>query len=207
LAKKVMSKPKGSTPKALRTREAIEAAARELFAINGFDRTTVRDIGARADIDPSMIIRYFGSKDALFAHVAMPDLQLPDLSAIAPGMIGETLVRHFLDLWEGDRVGGGMPVLLRSAASNDEAAEQLRKIFLTQVFPTVARAGPPETAAMRAGLVTSQLLGLALTRYVLMVPPVVMTPPEFIIRTIGATIQRYASGEDLSFDQVKPAKP
>ena len=192
-----MTKPRGSTPKALRTREAIEAAARELFAINGFDRTTVRDIGVRAGIDPSMIIRYFGSKDALFAQVAAPDLHLPDLGAIASAVIGETLVRHFLDLWEGDGVGGGMPVLLRSAASNDKAAEQLRKMFLTQVFPAVARVGPPETAAMRAGLVASQLLGLALTRYVLMVPPVVMMPPEFIVRTIGATIQRYASGEGL----------
>lgn len=192
-----MTKPKGNTPKATRTRKAIEAAARELFAINGFDRTTVRDIGTRAGIDPSMIIRYFGSKDSLFARVAEPNLQLPDLSAIDSDVIGETLVKHFLDLWEGEVVGGGMPVLLRSAASNSEAAEQLRKIFLTQVFPVVARAGPPDTAPMRAGLVASQLLGLALTRYVVMVPPVVAMTPEFIVRTIGATIQRYASGEDL----------
>jgi len=192
-----MTKPKGSTPKAHRTREAIAKAARELFAINGFDRTTVREIGARAGIDPAMIIRYFGSKDALFAHVAAPDLNLPDLRATDSAAIGETLVRHFLDLWEGDRLGGGMPVLLRSAASNAEAAEQLRAMFLTQVLPAITRVGPPETAPMRAGLVASQLLGLALTRYVLKVPPVVTMPPEFIVRTIGATIQRYASGEDL----------
>jgi AcrR family transcriptional regulator len=202
----IMTKPKGSTPKALRTREAIETAARELFAINGFDRTTVRDIGARAGIDPSMIIRYFGSKDALFAQIAAPDLHLPDLSETDSGVVGETLVRHFLDLWEGGGVGGGMPVLLRSAASNEEAAEQLRKIFATQVFPAIARAGPPETAPMRAGLVASQLLGLALTRYVLKVPLVVMMPPEFIIRTIGATIQRYASGHDLGLDPPEPEK-
>ena len=191
-----MTKPKGSTPKAIRTREAIESAARELFAINGFDRTTVRDIAARAGIDPSMIIRYFGSIDALFAHVATPKLQLPDLSSIDSSKMGETLVRHFLELWEGDGVGGGMPVLLRSAASNEAAAEQLRQIFLGQVFPAIARAGSPETAAMRAGLVASQLLGLALTRYVLMIPPVVAMPPEFIIHTIGMTIQRYATGEE-----------
>ena len=56
LAKKRMTKPKGATPKSIRTREAIEAAARELFAINGFERTTVRDIAARAQIDPSIIL-------------------------------------------------------------------------------------------------------------------------------------------------------
>src|SRR4051812_2712868 len=169
-----------TTPKSIRTREAIETAARELFASNGFERTTVRDIGARAGIDPSMVIRYFGSKDALFAKVAMPDLHLPDLAGVAPESIGETLVRHFLEQWEGEEHGGGMPVLLRSAASNDEAANRLREIFLPQVFPAIAAAGAPETAPQRAGLVASQLLGLALTRYVVKVPPVVALPLETI---------------------------
>ena len=189
-----MSKPRGSTPKATRTRQAIEDAARILFSANGFERTTVRDIGARAGIDPAMVIRYFGSKDALFAQVAMPNLRLPDVSGVAPESVGETLVRHFLAQWEGEEGGGGMPILLRSAASNDAAAARLREIFLTQVFPIIAAAGPPETAPQRAGLVASQLLGLALTRYVVKVPPVVALPLETIVREVGATIQRYATG-------------
>lgn len=190
-----MTEARRSTPKSIRTREAIEAAARELFAANGFERTTVRDIGARAGIDPSMIIRYFGSKDALFAHVAMPDLHLPELGDIDPAAIGESMVRHFLAQWEGGSAGRGLPVLLRSAASNEDAAERLREIFRAQVFPAIARAGPPETAAMRAGLVASQLLGLAMARYVLRLPPVVGMPVDFIVRTIGETIQRYATGD------------
>jgi AcrR family transcriptional regulator len=188
-----MSSEPRSTPKSRRTRQAIEAAARDLFAQVGFERTTVRDIGARAGIDPSMVIRYFGSKDALFAHVALPDLQLPDLSDADPTMIGETLVMHFLDQWEGEAAGGGMPILLRSAASNEEAADRLRAIFVAQVFPVIARAGPAETAAFRAGLVASQLLGLALTRYVLRLPPVVAMPREAIVRFVGETVQRYAT--------------
>lgn len=189
-----MTQPRRATPKSIRTREAIETAARELFAINGFERTTMRKIGARAGIDPSMIIRYFGSKDALFARVAMPNLDLPDLSAADSATIGETLVRHFLEQWEGEGGGGGMPILLRSAASNEDAAERLRAIFIAQVFPAIARAGPPETAATRAGLVASQLLGLALCRYVLRLPPVVAMPRDLIVRTVGDTVQRYATG-------------
>jgi AcrR family transcriptional regulator len=189
-----MTSARRATPKSIRTREAIEAAARELFAINGFERTTMREIGARAGIDPSMIIRYFGSKDSLFARVAMPDLRLPDLSAADSATIGRTLVRHFLEQWEGERAGGGMPILLRSAASNEDAAERLRAIFVAQVFPAIARAGPPETAATRAGLVASQLLGLALCRYVLCLPPVVAMPTDLIVRTVGDTVQRYATG-------------
>jgi AcrR family transcriptional regulator len=189
----LMPDSRRATPKSLRTRAAIEAAAKELFSINGFERTTMRDIGERAGIDPSMIIRYFGGKDALFAHVATPDLRLPDLSAADPPKIGALLVRHFLEQWEGQPDGGGLPVLLRSAASNEEAAERLREIFRTQVFPAIARAGPPETAPLRAGLVASQLLGLALARYVLRLPPVVAMPIDLIVQTVGETVQRYAT--------------
>ncbi|MBA3678225.1 MAG: TetR/AcrR family transcriptional regulator [Sphingosinicella sp.] len=190
-----MTKPKGSTAKSDRTRLAIESAARELFASYGFERTTVREIARVAGIDASMIIRYFGSKDALFALVAMPDLRLPDLGEVDRGKIGETLVRHFIEQWEGSEGGGGLPILLRSASSNDDAAKKLAEIFAAQVLPALARAGDPATAANRAGLVATQILGLALTRYVLKLPPVVAMSIEQLVDDVGATIQRYGTGE------------
>lgn len=189
-----MSTTRRATPKSIRTRQAIEAAARDLFAANGFERTTVREIGARAGIDASMVIRYFGSKEALFALVSKPELRLPDLSGIAREAIGESLVRHFLELWEGGRSGGGLPVLLRSAASNEEAAAKLRTVFREQVLPAIARAGDPSTATARAGLVASQLLGLALCRYVLKLPPLVAMSQATIVREVGAAVQRHATG-------------
>jgi AcrR family transcriptional regulator len=186
---------KRTTPKSRRTREAIENAARELFAERGYDRATVREIAARAAIDPSMIIRYFGSKEELFALVATPDLHLPDPADIPPDKVGETLVRHFLERWEGAQSGGGLQVLLRSAASNESAAAKLRDIFAAQVIPSVARVGSAATAERRAGLVVSQMLGLAFARYVLRLPPVVSLPQEVIVQHLGETIQRYATEE------------
>lgn len=177
-----------------RTRAAILAAAEALFAANGFERTTVRDIAERAAIDPAMVIRYFGSKDELFAQAAVFDLRLPDLSRIDRAALGESLVRHFLTLWEGETTKGGLPILLRSAASNDYAANRLREVFAAQVMPAIARAGSRATAPERAGLVASQLLGLALCRYVLKLPPVVAIPQSTLIREVGKTIQRYATG-------------
>jgi len=180
--------PKGPTAKSVRTRGVIEAAARELFAEQGFERTTIREIATAAGADPALVIRYFGSKDALFGVVAEPDLHLPDLSGVPPRKRGEALVAHFLDIWES---GGGMPVLLRSAASNDAAAERLRAVFARQVMPVVAEAGALHTASERAGLVSSQLLGLALTRYILQLPPMASMKRDTLVREIGATIQRY----------------
>jgi AcrR family transcriptional regulator len=177
-----------------RTRAAILAAAESLFAANGFERTTVRDIAERAAIDPAMVIRYFGSKDELFAQATVFDLKLPDLSNIDRESIGETLVRHFLNLWEGDQSNGGLPVLLRSAASHAYATSKLQELFMAQVLPAVARGGSRATAADRAGLVASQLLGVALCRYVLKLPPVVAMSQSTLVREVGRTIQRYATG-------------
>jgi AcrR family transcriptional regulator len=182
------------TPKSIRTREAILGAARELFTAKGFDRTTVREIGARAGIDAAMVIRYFGGKEALFALVAAPELQLPDMAEVTPESVGDVLVRHFLAQWEEGAGGGGLPVLLGSAMTNEDAAERLRSVFASQVMPAIARVGPAETAATRAGLVATQILGLAVTRYLLKLPPVVAMPTDFIVREIGATIRRYATG-------------
>jgi AcrR family transcriptional regulator len=181
--------------KADRTRAAILAAAQKLFAGQGYELTTIRDVAAIAEIDPAMVIRYFGSKDELFARAVVFNLKLPDLSKAERSEIGEALVRHFLSLWEGDNANGAMPILLRSAASNEIAANKLREIFMGQVMPALARVGGKAGVAERAGLVSSQLLGLALCRYVLKLPPVVGLSQDMIIREVGRTIQRYATGE------------
>src|SRR3954449_8695645 len=93
----------GKTPKSQRTRAAILQAAQELFATHGYERTTVRDVAARAAIDPAMVMRYFGSKEGLFARATAFDLELPDLTQVARARIGETLVGHFVEIWEGSR--------------------------------------------------------------------------------------------------------
>ncbi len=45
--------------------KAILDAAEELFALNGFNGTSVRDIANKADVNVAMISYYFGSKDKL----------------------------------------------------------------------------------------------------------------------------------------------
>lgn len=183
--------PQARESKSDRTRAAILEAAQTLFAERGYEKTTIRDVAARAAIDPAMVMRYFGSKDELFARAATFDLNLPDLSGVRRDDIGDTLIRHFFDLWEGD-AGAGLTILLRSAASNAYAAEKTREIFAAQVLPAIARAGEAPDAGVRAGLIGSQLLGLALCRYVLKIPPLAAAPSERLIAEIGPTLQRYA---------------
>ena len=188
-------RPTKSTAKSARTRAAILKAAQELFAAQGYERTTVRDIAARAAIDPAMVMRYFGSKEALFARVTAFDLRLPDLTAVARARIGATLVAHFLDVWEGPRSTGSLTSLLRAAASNEDAAATIRTIFGGQVVPMLLQVVPPAELPARAALVATQILGLAFARYVIKVPPLVALSRAELIRLVGPTMQRYVVGK------------
>jgi hypothetical protein len=83
---------------------------------------------------------------------------------------------------------------MRAAAINAEAAERVRAMFAGQVMAALAdgydRAGRAG-AARRAGLVATQLLGLAMCRYVLELPPVVALSRAEIVEASGPTLQRY----------------
>ncbi|PRY02262.1 TetR family transcriptional regulator [Allonocardiopsis opalescens] len=175
------------------TRAAILAAARERFAAEGYERATIRAIAADASIDPSMVMRYFGSKEKLFALAAEFDLRLPDLTAVPREELGRALVTAFVRRWEDDE---SLMALLRAGATNPAAAERMRGIFAGQVAPVAVRVCPdPAEAPLRAGLCATQILGLALCRYVLRMPPVVAMSSAEIIDWVGPTLQRYITGE------------
>ena len=189
-------KGKATARRSDRTKAAILAAAREQFAASGYERATIRAIAAAAGIDPAMVMRYFGNKAKLFAIAARFDLRLPNLAALPRARIGAALVGHFLERWEND---DALPALLRAAVSNDVAAARMRGIFGSQLVAAVARLrGDRATAATRAGLVASQILGMALSRYVLRLPPVVALDRRAVIQWLGPTIQRYLTGNSYS---------
>lgn len=173
------------------TKAAILNAAREHFAANGFQGATIRAIATSAGIDPAMVMRYFGDKKKLFEAASEIDLNLPDLTALEPDNIGAVLVEHFLNRWEGDEA---LMVLLRSAVTNSEAATRIQEIFARQTVPTIKKLSkeePTEKIMLRASLVASQILGLALCRYVLKLPPMVTADRDELIHRVGATVQSY----------------
>jgi AcrR family transcriptional regulator len=174
------------------TRAEILRAAQSRFATDGYQKATIRSIAADAGIDASMVMRYYGNKANLFAAAIDIDLRLPDLTAVPKRRLGAALVTHFLQHWEGDPADDALLVLLRSGATDESAAQRLRTIFRDQVTGAVAPlVGNPSESAERAGLIATQLLGLALCRHILRLPPMVALSPAAIVSHIGPTIQRY----------------
>ena len=160
------------------TKAAILAAARARFADQGYERTTIRAVAADADIDASMVMRYFGSKERLFEAALAIDLRLPDLGDAPAADVPALLVRHFLTLWEGEPTDDALLVLLRSAVTNEQAAARIRDIFGRQVAPALAGLLPPgPDAGPRVALISALLLGLALTRCLLRLPPAAELSP------------------------------
>ncbi|MFF1381399.1 TetR family transcriptional regulator [Streptomyces sp. NPDC058308] len=175
------------------TRAGILAAARERFAADGYERATIRAIAKDARIDPSMVMRYYGNKEGLFAAATSVDLRMPDFSRVPRSDVGRVLVTHFLTLWEDD---GVLTALLRVGITNQAGAERMREVFAEQLLPVAREVCPdPAEAPVRASLCASQMLGLALTRYVLRFPPSAALTREEATRWLAPTLQRYLTAE------------
>jgi AcrR family transcriptional regulator len=172
------------------TRAGILAAARSRFGAEGYERTTLRAVAADVGVDPALVIRYFGSKQDLFAAAAEFTLDLPELAGVDPDRVAEVLLPKFFAVWEDDTT---FIALLRAAMTSTTAAETMRKVFATQVAPVLA-AITPDRPAERAGLMGSFIIGLATTRYVLSNPAVANLSHQELVLWAGPVIRHLLVG-------------
>ena len=169
------------------TRAAILDIARSQFGSHGFERTTIRSVASAAGVDPALVMHYFGNKAGLFAAASRFDIAFPDLSGVAPDRIADVVLPMFVAVWGPQ--GPFLP-LLRAAATNRTAADALLEVFVGQVAPALA-AVVPDRAPERAALVGSQLLGLAVARYILGVPPLTGMADAQLINWLRPVLAHY----------------
>ena len=184
----------GRRPGPARTRERILGAARTQFGREGYDKATLREIAAGAGVDPALIPHYFGSKEGVFLAAVEfpvdPSLFIPRL--LEPGVerLGERLVTFFLETWDSP-AGSSLLALIRSVVSSDLAAELLREFVTREVLGRLAVAIQMDQPQLRASLVATQLVGLAMLRYVIKVEALKSASREELAGWIGPSIQRY----------------
>ncbi|KRD05676.1 TetR family transcriptional regulator [Mycobacterium sp. Root265] len=189
------------------SRDAVLAAAKHHFAAHGYEKTTLRAIARDAHVDPSMVLYLFGSKADLFREslrLLLDPEQLVAAMTAAEGDVGTRLVRRYLQIWEGPETGQSMIAMLQSATSNPDANEALRSFIQTYVLTAVSGViGGGEQAPLRAMLAATNLLGTALLRYVMKVPPLADLPTEDVVTLIGPTVNRYltASAVELGLPE------
>jgi AcrR family transcriptional regulator len=176
------------------TRERILAAARSDFGRAGYEGATIRGIAAQAKVDPALVLHYFESKDGAFRAAVQfpvdPAEFIPKL--LEPGLegLGERLTRFFVDAWDSP-AGSPFIAVIRSVVGNEEAAALLRDFVSREVLGRLARALDLDEPQLRASLVASQLVGLAMLRYVIRLEPIASARTDDIVAWLGPTLQRY----------------
>jgi len=192
------------------TREAILAAARAAFAERGYDGATMRGIAAAAGVDAALLHHYHGTKEQLFAAAMElpvdPGTLIPQVLAAGPDGVGERLVRTFLGVWDAPGHASPFVALIRSAVSNERAAWMVRQFVSRVIVRRVVAGLDVDSRELRASLVASQMIGLAMTRDVLRLEPIASAPAEQVVAAVGPTVQRYLTG-DLSPGGPSPGAP
>ncbi|WP_066900084.1 TetR family transcriptional regulator [Mycolicibacterium houstonense] len=181
------------------SRDAVLAAAKQRFAAEGYEKTTLRAIASDAHVDASMVLYLFGSKADLFREslrlILDPDVLVAALQG-PPENVGERMVRVYLKIWESPDSAASMRTMLQSATSNSDAHVAFRAFMQEYVLAAVSGVlGGGEQARLRAMLAASSLVGTAMLRYVMEVPPMATLDSEQMVRLLAPTITRYLTAD------------
>lgn len=175
------------------SREHLLRAARELIRQRGYVGISMKTAAAAAGVPPEVARRYYRNRDELFAAAMRlpnhPTTAIPAL--MAPGLegMGERLVRYTLDTLGDEEARSELLSLFRAGASAGAAFQGIQDYFATGVVDrVVSKLGVPD-ARMRSALITSYLVGLAITRYGIRLEPLASAREDDVVRMFAPVIQ------------------
>lgn len=186
-----------ATTKGERSRDAIHAAASELFADRGYSNTTIRDIAALAEVDPALVIRHFGSKEKLFLSTMQTDAASAlDLNGPLESL-GERLVRNLLSAEA--EVRSTFLALVR--ASDTGSVGTAMRISHEQGFvaPLLAHL-TGDNRETRARLAAAMIGGLMYSLWIAQDEQLLRLSPDQIAATYAPALQVLIDGKRQSDD-------
>jgi AcrR family transcriptional regulator len=196
--------PKRSTPPGPRDERGvlaarIVAAARDEFAEQGWAGTTIRAVARAADVDPALVYHYFGSKEGLLdAATNPPQKWLEDVAKVwttPVEQLGAALITLLLASWADDEIGPTLRAILQTAAHEPATRDKLRRVVEGSLMGVSGLGRDERDRLVRAGLISSQMMGFALMRYIWKVEPIASLTDDEVIAAIAPNLQRYVSGD------------
>jgi AcrR family transcriptional regulator len=175
-------------------RLAVLAAARRLFAANGYAQTSVRAIATEADVNPALVVTYFGGKEALFMEVV--GRFTISREALAGGIdgMGARLARMYVDRWENMSDDDPWPALARSALTHEGSARLLRSALEEQYAPLREVLGDSEEGRARTAMVRCLIAGMIMERYLYALEPVRSVPVATFEAALAGALRHALSG-------------
>lgn len=176
----------------------IAAAARDEFAEHGWAGTTIRAVARASDVDPALVYHYFGSKEGLLDAATNPPPQWLDsvakVWATPIDQLGAALITLLLASWADQEIGPTLRAIVQTAAHEPATREKLRRVVEGGLM--VAQLGVDERDRLiRSGLVSSQMIGFALMRYVWRIEPLASMTDDEAVAALAPNLQRYVSGQ------------
>jgi Tetracyclin repressor-like, C-terminal domain len=111
-----------------------------------------------------------------------------------------------LTQWETPGLAEVLRSIILTAAHEPTAMQRLRGVFADSLLAAVADHLDDDERTLRAGLVASQLIGVAMARYVWRVGALAELDRDQVVRYVAPTIQRYLTGR-LPVSPQPPAAP
>jgi AcrR family transcriptional regulator len=183
------------------TGDQLIKVAREILAKRGYLGLTMKTASAAAGVTPDVAMRYYRNRDALIAAALRlpsdPIAAIPTL--VAPGVegMGERLVRYMLDILRDPQTRDELVSLARTGVNAGHAMAGLQDFLERAIVDRVATTIGVPDARMRSALITSYLLGVAMTRYGVRLEPLASASEEDVVRMVAPVIQ----------DLIDPRKP
>jgi AcrR family transcriptional regulator len=177
----------------------IVAAARTEFAEHGWAGTTIRAVARAADVDPALVYHYFGSKEGLLdAATNPPQKWLESIAKVWTTPIdglGTALITLLLASWADDDIGPTLRAILQTAAHEPSTREKLRRVVEGSLMGVAELGSDERDRLIRSGLISSQMMGFGLMRYVWKIEPVASMTDAEAIAAIAPNLQRYVDGD------------
>ena len=139
------------------TPEAIRKAAVDLFGRDGFAATSVREIARAAGVDPALVIRHFGSKEALFIETVPAHGPFDEVLCGPLDDIGVRIVKFILDRVDRNTFNVFLEVL--RASGRDAIRERMGEMMIASFSKLDDQLSGPD-ASLRTRLVAAQVAGL-----------------------------------------------
>lgn len=184
--------PLGPTSKGGLSRQRILRAARRCFATHGYERTTIREVAAEADIDKSSVMKYFGSKENLFREAVTWSIPIDSLTTEAQNSSSENYLEAMLALWESEP-DTPMAVLLRTSMTSELASTLLCERMTRDSIDVIERHIDSDDARLRAAVFASVMMGIASARHLIKLPDMAEADVKDIVRVAAPLISNLLS--------------
>jgi len=177
----------------------IVAAARGEFAEHGWAGTTIRAVARSADVDPALVYHYFGSKEGLLdAATNPPQRWLESVAKVWSTPIeqlGAALITLLLASWADEEIGPTLRAILQTAAHEPSTREKLRRVVEGSLMGVSGLGSDERDRLVRSGLISSQMMGFALMRYVWKIEPMASMSDDEAIAAVSPNLQHYVDGD------------